>query len=210
MKFSRKAQLTWNSQENPAPDSLKSMQNQSNLIRFDFNRLLLPSLRNSSAKDFSAFFLHLPKYFLLVPFIVKNHFYLFGENLSSQPASASGLSSASAAVAIPLWNAGNAGPPADIIPPPPLAPPPPLPNQCSLCTHIRQHTLHTVFATVCTVCTVQKHAGKLFQVGFWLNDNISHWRGYIPASQALQQQHIIRLKIKWWGRPFVTHCANGS
>ena len=160
MKFSRKAQLTWNSQENPAPDSLKSMQNQSNLIRFDFNRLLLPSLRNSSAKDFSAFFLHLPKYFLLVPFIVKNHFYLFGENLSSQSVSASGLSSASAAVAIPLWNAGNAGPPADIIPPPPL------PNQCSLCTHIRQHTLHTVFATVCTVCTVQKHAGSSFKLAF--------------------------------------------
>ena len=30
-------------------------------------------------------------------------------------------------------------------------PPRPLPNQCSLCTHIRQHTLHTVFATVCTL-----------------------------------------------------------
>ena len=144
IKFSRKAQLTWNSQKNPAPDSLKSMQNQSNLIRFDFNRLLLPSLRNSSAKDFSAFFLHLPKYFLLVPFIVKNHFYLFGENLSSQPASASGLSSASAAVVIPLWNAGNAGPPADIIPPPPLPPLPPSPTNV-VCAH-------TYGSIRCTLC----------------------------------------------------------
>ena len=144
-----------------------------NLILFDFRRLLLPSLRRSSANHLFSFFakmkikikkkvkaLHYPH----IAWARSAKIFYWEETIE--------LHVHHRVIVIGIRNASNDDPPLEC-------------RQCGAtgryyspdvapCTYL--YEARTKYIGWCT--------RELFQVGFWLNDNISHWRGCVPPSQG--------------------------
>ena len=152
-----------------------------NLILFDFRRLLLPSLRRSSANNLFSFFCQdedkdkekgkgtpLSTYSLpsIRKFQGQQHFLLRDAEETIE------LHVHHQVIVIGIRNASNDDLPLEC-------------RQCGAtgryyspdvapCTYL--YEARTKYIVRCT--------RELFQVGFWLNDNISHWRGCVPPSQG--------------------------